>query len=301
MKSHRNLTTLFLSLVCLTGLPAISPPILAPTAIAQTSNRNMEIRRVVGNVTFRGSFTRAKSGDRLTQRGQGLSTGARSSAVLALDEGIGFVNVAAQTSFVIKEFETTSNGGKVTIIEVTKGQVKVQARPFTNPQSRLEVKTPAGIAGVRGTEFGVAVADDGFTNVLTSEGKVAVSAVGKTVEVNAGYASSIVPGEPPSDPYPFTEDLDIELPRARLSSNGVWEVRGKINPVNFLWVNEEYVTVNEEGFFQVNYDELPEGVVTLRVASPLGASKTTYAFIREEPFPIQLRGEADEFSNDVEW
>lgn len=299
MKSHRNLTTFFLGLLCFTGFSAIALSTFTslPVAIAQSSGRNMEIRRVLGNVTFRGSFTRAKSGDRLTRIGQGLSTGSRSSAVLALDEGIGFVNVAAQSSFVIDQFETTSNGGKVTVIDVKKGQVKVQTRSFTNPQSRLEVRTPAGIAGVRGTEFGVAVADDGQTNVLTDEGAVAVEGNGETVRVPAGYGSIVVEGEAPTEPAPFTENLDLEIDRARhSSSSGFWEVAGRVDPFNFVWINDQQVNVQRDGSFQVNYEQLPKEIIAIRILSPLGSTKTTYLFLREEAFPIQLRGDEDEFA-----
>ncbi|WP_171971746.1 FecR domain-containing protein [[Limnothrix rosea] IAM M-220] len=280
------------------GFPAISTLTLPRAAIAQTSSRSMEVRRTIGNVTFRNSFTRAKNGDRLTRVGEGLSTGSRSSAVLALDEGIGSISVAAQTSFLIKEFNTTSNGGKVTVIEVTKGQVRVNVRPFSNPQSRLEVKTPAGIAGVRGTEFGVAVADNGQTNVLTDKGMVEVSGqdAGESVEVKAGYATIVVQGEAPTQPVRFTENLDMEISRARLNANGVWEMTGQVDPFNFVWVDGEQVQVAENGTFQVNYDRLPRGLTTFRILSPLGSTKTTYTLIREAGFPIKLRGEDDEFA-----
>ncbi|WP_160148408.1 FecR domain-containing protein [[Leptolyngbya] sp. PCC 7376] len=298
MKPHQNLPTLLLSVLCLAALPTISALSLQTPVIAQTSSRSMEVRRVIGNVTFRNSFTRAKSGDRLTNVGQGLSTGSRSSAVLALDAGIGTVSVSAKTSFLIKEFNTTSNGGKVTVIQVTKGQVRVNVRPFTNPQSRLQVKTPAGIAGVRGTEFGVAVADNGQTNVLTNEGSVAVSDPnkGETVEVNAGYATIVVEGEAPTEPVQFIENLDLEVSRARLNADGVWEMKGKVDPFNFIWIDDEQVQVQEDGSFEMNYARLPQGLTTVRMLTPLGSTKTTYLFVREESFPIQLRGEEDEFA-----
>ena len=297
MKSPHNLPTLLLSLCCLVGTPILSMSMLPTAAIAQSTARSMEVRRTLGNVTFRNSFTRAKSGDRLTRTGQGLSTGSRSSAVLALDSGIGFVNVAANTSFVIKEFETTSNGGKVTVLEVKKGQVRVQARTFTNPQSRLEVKTPAGIAGVRGTEFGVAVADDGQTNILTNEGTVAVEGAGETVTVKEGFATIVVEGEAPTEPAPFVENLDLDVQRAKRNfESGNWEMKGKVDPFNFVWIDGEQLQVQEDGSFTMNYERLPEGLTTIRVLTPLGSTKTTYLFVQKDDFPIKLRGEDDEFA-----
>lgn len=292
-------TIQYLSL-CLLGLTiSLGSPVALPSqpisAQSVASARNLEVKRVQGRVTLRNSFNRVNTGDRLTGVGQGVSTGSRSSAVLSIDTGIGTVNVAENTTFFLKEFSTTSNGGKVTVLEVTKGQVRVNVRPFSNPQSRLEVKTPAGIAGVRGTEFGVAVADDGQTNIMTNEGIVAVTGDGESVEVKAGYASIVVEGEAPTKPILFTENLDLDVPPAKWVETGNWEVTGKVDPFNFVWVNDAPVQVREDGTFVLNYDRLPGNAIKIRVLTPLGSTKTTYTLIREDKFPFQLRGDRREF------
>ena len=138
-------------------------------------------------------------------------------------------------------------------------------------------------------------------NVLTQEGIVSVSGSGESVEVKAGYATVVIPGQPPTKPVRFDENLDFDVPRVRLNANGIWEVEGKVDPLNFLWIDDEYISLNEDGSFQVNYAELPPGLVAIRLQTPLGTTKTTFTFLREEPFPIQLRGEEDEFPNAIEW
>jgi hypothetical protein len=296
MKSTTQYLSLcLLSLTFCLGLPsAILPQSLNAQSV--TNTRNLEVKRVRGRVTLRNSFAAVNLGDRLTAVGQGISTGARSSATLAIDTGIGTVNVAENTTFFLKEFSTTSNGGKVTILEVTKGQVRVNVRPFSNPQSKLEVRTPAGIAGVRGTEFGVAVADDGQTNIMTNEGMVAVSGAGESVDVKAGYASIVVVGEAPTEPALFTENLDLNLPPVERVETGGWAATGQVDPFNFVWVNEEPVPVMEDGTFVLNYDRLPEDVITIRVLTPLGSTKTTYTFVRQNKFPFTLiDGDRDGF------
>ncbi|NJN74461.1 MAG: hypothetical protein HC799_17545 [Limnothrix sp. RL_2_0] len=288
MKSTTQYLSLcFLSLTLSLGLPIVIFP-QAISAQSVTNARNLEVQRVRGRVNLRNSFTGVKTGDRLTRVGQGISTGARSSATLVIDTGIGTVNVAENTTFFLKEFSTTSNGGKVTVLEVTQGQVRVNVRPFSNPQSRLEVKTPASIAGVRGTEFGVAVADNGQTNVMTNEGMVAVAGAGESVNVKAGYASIVVQGEAPSEPVLFTENLDLDMSPAAWVETGNWAVAGKVDPFNFVWVNDEPVQVMEDGTFVLNYDRVPEEFIAIRVLTPLGSTKTTYTFVRQNKLPFTL-------------
>lgn len=296
MKSTTQYLSLcLLSLTLSLGLPTVILP--QPISAQSVTNvRNLEVKRVRGRVTLRNSFTRVNTGDRLTRVGQGISTGSRSSATLAIDTGIGTVNVAENTTFFLKEFNTTSNGGKVTVLEVTKGQVRVNVRPFSNPQSRLEVKTPAGIAGVRGTEFGVAVANDGQTNIMTNEGMVKVTGAGESVEVKAGYASIVVAGEAPTKPVLFIENLDLDMPPAEWVETGNWAVTGKVDPFNFVWVNDEPVQVMADGTFVLNYDRLPEEFITIRVLTPLGSTKTTYTFVRQNKLPFTLiDGDRDDF------
>jgi hypothetical protein len=69
------------------------------------------------------------------------------------------------------------NNGRITRLLVPRGQVRLQLRPFTNPGSRMEIETPAGTSGVRGTEFGLNVQPDGKMAIATLEGSVATSAV----------------------------------------------------------------------------------------------------------------------------
>lgn len=276
------------------GFPAILPP--PSSAQSVTTARNVQVKRVLGQVTFRNSATRVRAGDRLTSVGQGISTGARSSAVLGLDIGIGTINVAANTSFFVQELSTTASGGKVTILKVTKGQVRLNVRRFTNPQSKLEVRTAAGIAGVRGTEFGVAVSDAGQMNVMTNEGTVEVTGAESSVLVRAGYASTVVEGQAPTEPRRFTENLDLNVQAAPLLGANGWFVVGKVDPFNLVWVNGEPVQVLTDGAFAEIYEGSPDNeVVELRVLTPLGLTKTTYALIGEEELPFQLRGDRREF------
>ena len=125
----------------------------------------------------------------MTKFGQQIATGANSSAVLAVDTAIATINVSENSILQVKNFSLAAKGGRVTVLGVPKGQVRIQARTLKNPNSRLEISSPSGVAGVRGTVFGVAVDPKGKTGISTLEGAVATTAKGQTVRINGGYSA----------------------------------------------------------------------------------------------------------------
>ena len=222
--------------------------------LAQTTTRWLEIRRLGGTVQLLPSQRPAQVGDRLEKVGQGLRTGKESYSILKIDHNIGTVNVAADTNLQLKELSVTPNQGRITILSVTKGLARLKIRSFTNPESRLEIETPAGITGVRGTEFSVGVNHQGQTVLATQEGQVAASAQGKTVLIEPGFATRIVPGEPPEDPRQVNHDLSLQGLRVFRTSLGTVLVKGRVEPFNLVTVNGEPATVDRSGNFQ---KELP--------------------------------------------
>lgn len=58
----------------------------------------------------------------------------------------------------------------------------------------FEVKTPTAVAGVRGTEFDCAVADNGVSVVEVNEGFVSVSSGGESVVISEGQAAKMSGG-----------------------------------------------------------------------------------------------------------
>ncbi len=63
------------------------------------------------------------------------------------------------------------------------------------------LRTPAAIAEVKGTEFITEVDEKENTSLGCYEGRVDVSAQNVTVEVNAGYATFVEKGKPPTKPF----------------------------------------------------------------------------------------------------
>ncbi len=202
------------------------------------------------------SAREAKIGDRFSNVGDMLVTKADASARLEVDQRTGFVTVAENTQVQVQALSITSSGGRVTELAVNAGQVRLRVRPLTNPGSRLEIHTPAGVSGVRGTDFGVTVQFDGVTGVATAEGSVATSAQGKTVAVVANTQSSIFPGEPPTEPEPLRDDPTLFIERlvtlpGSEPGNTMVQVTGYTDTVNLLEINGDPKNLDRAGHFNL--------------------------------------------------
>ncbi|MEM9161552.1 MAG: FecR domain-containing protein [Cyanobacteria bacterium P01_F01_bin.4] len=241
-------------------------------------NRWLEFRTLSGSVQYasNGRTQRARVGARINAVGDSIRTGRRSSARLAVDTGIGFVTVAENTNLRISRLRTTPSGGRVTELDILQGQARLQVRPFTNRDSRLNIRTPAGVSGVRGTEFGVSVQASGSTGVATLEGAVVSSAEGVSVDVPANFQTLIVPGEPPLPPEPLRDDprLDIEvLQTTNRDGVQIVELVGSTDPVNLFQINGEGQSVSKEGRFDLEISFPDDQQVLATVTTPLGTEQ----------------------------
>ena len=245
----------------------------ARAGAAESPQRSLEVQEAQGNVVFKGSQTRrARVGDRLVT-GQGLTTGKRSSAILAIDQQIGLIKVAENTDLVVRRLDMTPNGGNITLVSVNRGQVALRVRSFTNPTSRLEIRTPSGVAGVRGTEFGVGISPSGSTAVLTAEGTVAASAQGQTVLVKKGYSSIIYPGKTPTPPRPTVETTALTVKTVQRYRSGLIRFVGQVDPIDSVLFQDQPIEVDRDGTFRLEVLGSQSNYVRLRVHSPLGQER----------------------------
>ena len=209
-------------------------------------------------------------GARLQSVGDGIRTGAKSSTVLAVDTGIGFVRVSENTDLRVQQLEKLANGGQITRLEVTGGQARLQVRKFTNPSSKLEVQTPAGLSAVRGTQFGVSVQPDGKTGVATLEGKVAAIAQGDSVPIQAGFQSLVVPGSPPDPPTPLREDTRLQLQLLESVGGNQARIIGQVDAVNLVLINDQPLILDRSGQFDVKVPLPSDRRIRAVVTTPLG-------------------------------
>ncbi len=235
----------------LLGCSGLTIALAQPISLA--GDRWLAITSLTGDVNitpYRGQQRPARRGDRLEQVGDTVTTGANSSARLEVDQAAGYISMAENSQLQVQTLSITRNGGRITRLRVNRGQVRTRVRPFTNPESELEIYTPAGVSGVRGTDFGVTVQPNGAMGVATQAGSVATSAQGQTVLVGADLQSTIFPGEPPTPPAPLRNDpsLFIELIRL-ISAEQSIRLIGRTDAVNLLEVAGEAITLTRTGSF----------------------------------------------------
>ena len=226
-----------------------------------------------GVITHRDYSQQAQVGDRLSIPGHGITTRRQASANLAIDTGIGSVALAQNTQMTVQRLETLADGARITILEVARGQARIQARPLTNPNSQLELRTPSGVAAVRGTVFGAIVTEDGKTSIGTLEGQVEVIAQSVKVPISAGLATIILPGEPPTSPRALDRNLDIQWRKQERRGNSL-SLAGHIDAANTLFRGQEEIPLDLMGYFEV---EVPlsnrHRSVVFTVQNPLGESR----------------------------
>ncbi|MEM6255276.1 MAG: FecR domain-containing protein [Cyanobacteria bacterium P01_D01_bin.156] len=247
------------------------------------SVRWLRIKRVSGSVTMlNGQRKSASVGDYLLSEGEGLVTGRRSTAHLEVDDGIASVAVAQNTEMTIQQLSLQSDGSRVTILDVPRGQARFQVRRFTHSNSRLELRTPSGVAAVRGTNFGVLVNQQGQTNVATLEGQVDVSAQGVSMPVTSGTASIIYPGEAPTAVRSVDRELDIRWEDYEWRGESFY-MAGYVDAANVIRVNDQEVTVDRAGYFeQIVVFDRKRQVVSIIVQNPMGETRTHRVFPRGE-------------------
>lgn len=272
--THLVVKTLALSaaLSVLSSLILVSPT--DSRTIQFRFKRWIDVQSVSGNVTLlnRNGRESARVGQRLQSIGDGIVTGARSSATLNLDSGIGTLQVSENSQFTIQEIQN-NDGGAQTKLNVSRGQVRLKLRTFTNPSSSLEIFTPAGVTGVRGTDFGVSILPSGKTGVATLQGKVAVAAQGKTVEIDRGFQSSVTPGNAPLPPVPLRDNASLDVQVLDQETNSQVHLVAQTDDINIISIGKLVIEPNAEGILDIR---IPMGInrsIEVRVTTPLGKKR----------------------------
>ena len=242
--------------------------------------RWLEIRELDGAVEAQHGGTNwhtARLGDLLVRQGDGIRTGDNSEASLSFDDGIGSVRVFEDSRMEILTLITDAQGGKITEIDVPEGTARFQIRRLNRPSSALTIQSPAGIAGVRGTDFGVGITPMGRTAVATFEGAVEAKAEGISVNVEDGTYSIVIPGEVPTKPDSLSgADVELGIINAELLTNAptlTARMEAKVFPINLVYVNGEVVETDVSGNFVVDALLDDRQSFSVEVRSPSGDSQ----------------------------
>lgn len=243
----------------------------AANAQARRNSGWLELRQLQGKAIYQTGNKRLKAwiGMRLTQVGEIFETAPGASAILSLDQGLGTIQVAEQTRFRIKAINTTAGGGRVTLVDVMEGQVRLKVRPMNNPSSTLEVFTPVGMNGVRGTDFGVSVQPSGKSSVATLSGKVDTIAMGETQAIGAGLQTLTMPGEAPQPPKELQDNPDARVTLSLIEGN-VLRMVGQTDAVNNMFINGESQDTDRNGNFDISFPVGDADFVQLYIVTPLG-------------------------------
>lgn len=147
-----------------------------------------------------------------------VNTQANARARIALDDG-SVLNVGSDSSIKVVKHD---GGAQQTELELTYGKIRSQAQKITKPDGKFEVKTPAGVAGVVGTDFYTAFDNTtGTMNVMVFEGIVKVcNLAGVCVEVKAGQMTSVRSGDSSGPLAPTQAPLDQLVDTGKSTDTG---------------------------------------------------------------------------------
>jgi len=191
--------------ICLSALLCNPREIMAAP---DTPQRAGEVSRVIPAVSIaRGAKNISASAKTVVDWQDVVNTQASARARVALDDG-SVLNVGSDSSIKVVKHD---GGAQQTELEVAYGKIRSQAQKITKPDGKFEVKTPAGVAGVVGTDFYVAFDNStGTMNVLVFEGIVKVcNLAGVCVIVKAGQMTNVRSNDSTGPQAPTQATLDV--------------------------------------------------------------------------------------------
>jgi hypothetical protein len=174
-----------------------------------SGSRAGEVARVIPAVTIaRGQKTITASNKSVVDWQDLVNTQVNGRARIALDDG-SVLNVGSESSMHVVKHDA---GAQQTELELTYGKLRTQAQKIAKPDGKFEVHTPAGVAGVVGTDFYVSY-ENNTMNVVVFEGLVKVCNLAAVcVVVKPGQMSSVRNNDssnstPPQGPTQATIDI----------------------------------------------------------------------------------------------
>jgi hypothetical protein len=199
-----------------------------------------------------------------------VRTGRNGEARLRLSDGIE-VRLSPRSEFTIREL--TAGASRVRL-EV--GHVSAAVDATRNQVLRVEASGSDAVAETRGGEFGMVTDGAGQVAVATKTGAVNLTARGKTVEVLAGNASTVINGAEPSAPSAMPASLLLKVadPVRRTTNVSSTVIEGTTIPGALVHAQEKTVVADKAGRFKVPV-RLDDGAnkIGITVVDALGRQK----------------------------
>src|SRR5216683_1172575 len=218
--------------VLLSFLLAIRADTLA--APQGTGQRAGEVSRLIPAVSIaRGPKSITASPKSVVNWQDLVNTQVNARARIALDDG-SVLNVGSESSMKIVKHDA---GAQQTELELTYGKLRTQAQKIAKPDGKFEVRTPAGVAGVVGTDFFVAFDNSTNTmNVIAFEGLVKVcNLAGVCVLVKAGQMTSVRTGDNSGPLPPQQATLDLLVASGKDTDPGAPSSLPGVGPHLGVW------------------------------------------------------------------
>jgi hypothetical protein len=199
-----------------------------------------------------------------------------STARVGVEEGL--VRVAPNTIFTLDQPEADA-----VRLDLSEGQVWIDIEGLA-PGEVFEVQTPAAVASVRGTRFGVRTLADGGSLVSTQVGTVTVEAATAAVTLTPGLQTTVPSGGAPGAPEPMSPEeqvrwgmaagsgLDVALPA--VGESAVFTYTGYTFSRD--WSPSEDVVVvsyydaEASAFEQLFYDVVAGEPISMPLPTPAG-------------------------------
>lgn len=169
------------------------------------------VMKLSGNVlamTPGGNWTPVSVGSILSE-GTKIKT-AKDSEVFLKWSGDYVVKVSGLTMLELTKMQSSGKTAN-SQISLTQGRVFSKVKKLATADSSFEVKTPAAIAGVRGTGFRCDFTPGEPAVFAVAEGSVSVGAAGEVVDVGEGMMSQVEEGDVPSEPEAIPPEQLEEL------------------------------------------------------------------------------------------
>ena len=188
-----------------------------PAAPQANGARAGEVSRVIPAVNItRGAKTINVSAKSEVMWQDTINTQASARVRVGLDDG-SVLNVGSDSSMKVVKHDAAA---QQTELELTVGRLRAQAQKISKPDGKFEVHTPAGVAGVVGTDVYVDYQNN-VMNVIVFEGFVRVcNLAGVCVVLKAGQMTTLRTGDNAAPPPPEQATLSLLTSATTDTANG---------------------------------------------------------------------------------
>lgn len=191
------------------------------------TRQNARVIELVGAVTVDGA---ALARSATIEPGSTLETAANGSVTLELADGSSITLRPGSRLRIERLQRIDGAGADEALLELERGRLETEVKP-RGDMGRFEIRTPAAVSAVRGTEFRASYAAESSSGTTeTLDGTVGVSGAGAGVAVRAGFGARAAKGQPPQVPVPLLPAPALDaLPALNERGSLSWEftpVRG---------------------------------------------------------------------------